>query len=252
MTNKGGKKLVPMSADLAAMYEAHRERYDQGWGLAWYLASELCDRFHESHGIVFETILHDGLGYYGIGMRALPCKACGYEEQPRLGRFTMAGNVENWTTGEPGGHGLPLEERAVVHREATDSLVAAAIAHMRLPLRSAKRHDTCRHKRRGASFCLMFRLASMVALRYNEGESVGVCNEPLAFDRLLEEHDPKFGKKDYPGAFYFSHEERVVLISGDGRVLLSPEPSSSLWERYMTGESQVSLARWVLDQLGMP
>ncbi len=65
MASKAGKKLVPLSGDLAAMYEAHRKRYNQGWGLAWHLASELCDRFHTSHGITFETVLHGGLGYYG-------------------------------------------------------------------------------------------------------------------------------------------------------------------------------------------
>ena len=108
-----------------------------------------------------------------------------------------------------------------------------------------------RHLFRPASFCLLFRIAAMVALRYNLGEDVGVCSQPWAFDRLLEQHDPKHGKKEYPGAFHFSYRERVVVVSGDGRVLLSPEPSISLWERYISGESQVSLARWVLDQLGV-
>jgi len=249
MASKSGKKnLVPLSSDSAAMYEAHRKRYDQGWGLAWYLASELCDRFHASHGLVFESLIHDGLGFYGIGVRPMPCKANNYQQLPALGRLTISGDVENWSTGEPGDHGLPLFERAMAG-EAPDSLVRAAVAHLRLPPRPAQSHLACRHKRRGASYGLVFQLATMVALRYNIDGGVGICNDPWEFDQLLREHDPKFEKPDFPGAVGFFYYGRKVLVSGDGRVLLSPEPSPSLWERYMSGESTVSLARWVLDQL---
>ena len=106
------KKLIELTTDLAAMYRCQRKNNKQGWGLSWYLASEICERFHASHGLAVETLAHDGLGFYGIGMRHLPCKANGYRDQKEVGRFTIGGDVENWISGSPGDHGLALEERA--------------------------------------------------------------------------------------------------------------------------------------------
>ena len=47
--------------DLLAEYERRRTHHQHGWGLAWYLAAEFCQRFHASHGITPRTIIHEGL-----------------------------------------------------------------------------------------------------------------------------------------------------------------------------------------------
>ena len=49
--------------DLHTEFEDWRRRRDQGWGLAWYLAAEVMERFYASHGIAAVEIEKEGLGY---------------------------------------------------------------------------------------------------------------------------------------------------------------------------------------------
>lgn len=37
--------------NLLSEYKRWRDRQAGGWGLAWYLAAELCQRFYRSHGV---------------------------------------------------------------------------------------------------------------------------------------------------------------------------------------------------------
>jgi hypothetical protein len=162
----------------------------------------------------------------------------------------MAGDVENWRTGGPGDHGLPLEKRAE-EGEPPAPMVAEAIAHLGLPPLPAKTHLHCRHKRWGASYVLLFHIAALVALRHSEG--VRIWNEAWMTRRHAEKLDPKFSMSEHPGHLHFEQHYVAgpdVLLAGDGRVL-KPEGNRSLWQRYMQGESVSALARDVESWLGL-
>lgn len=109
-----------LTADLTANYEHYCTHHRGGWGLAWYLATAIGERFYCSHGIAPSVLVHEGLGHYGMGIGYCGCLV---KKQESLGRFTMGGNVENWRTGGPGDHGLKLEERAAAG-ELTSILIA--------------------------------------------------------------------------------------------------------------------------------
>jgi uracil-DNA glycosylase family 4 len=230
--------------DLRTEYENWRARHDQGWGLAWYLAAEVMQRFYASHGIAAVEFEHEGLGYYGIG---LVTEACGvHHHRKTLGRFTMAGNVENWQTGGPGDHGLNLVERAKAG-EAVEPMVAEAIAHLGLQPKPKVSHLGCRHRRWGSSAVLVFRLAAALALRYNGG--VQIVNAPEFMDSIGGDLDPKKGKKEHLGWTRFSGK-RDVILANDGRVL-KPDGEESIWTRYMRGESEDTLLGWLEGCLGL-
>lgn len=164
-------KTVPLSPDLAQMLAGHRKKFkEQDWALAWYLAAECCARFHASHGLAFEPIAHSGLGYYGIAVRPLACKANGHSNQPILGRFTICGDAENWVPGGPGSDRLCLSGMLKEGEISPEEALPAAIRHLRLPLIPSENHYRCRHKARGASYVLLFRLSAMLALHLPMGE----------------------------------------------------------------------------------
>ena len=234
--------------DLTSRFECWRQlrSTQNSWGLAWFLASELCQRFHASHGLAPWVIAHDGLGYYGIGINRLPCAIHPTESEP-LGRFTSGGDVENWRSGSPGDHGAKLM-RQCADGMATSELVAAAIRHLDLPPYPAKSHVSCRHHRWGASYVLCFQLAACLALRYNFDE-IEIWNHPLHTRPLLLEHDPKWSMHEHPGLFVFSANGKTVCIAGDGRVL--DESEANVWERYMAGDSAAVLAKWLAQRLAL-
>jgi len=208
------------------------DAHEQGWGLAWYLAAELCERFYPSHGIVPHVIEQEGLGYYGIRLDTVRCPVHKGEEKT-LGRFTMAGNVENWISGEPGDHGLKLEDR-VSGGKPVGQIAAEAIQHLRLLPYPRTTHLNCRHKRWGASYVLMFRLAAIMALRYDG--RISIWNHTFHTERLARELDPKHGMKEHLGHFLLHSPRGRVFLAGDGRVL-EPVGEASLWERYMSGHT---------------
>jgi hypothetical protein len=235
----------PNTDDLAVTYNYWRRRYKDGWGLAWYLAAEFNERFYGSHAIRPEVIVREGLGYYGIGIQQ---RACLVVPQARtLGRFTMAGNVENWVLGAPGDHGLNLSERPG-RGELLEALVQDAIRHLRLPILAPGGHQLCRHKRWGASSVLVFRLAALIALRWND--KVRIWNSAADVSERAAQIDPKRDMREHPGYLIISCGEHEVLFTGDGR-LLKPAGCESVWERYMLGESTVSLLRMVEKLLGL-
>ena len=204
----------------------------QSWGLAWFLANEICQRFYASHGIVPWVISHEGLGYYGIGLHELSCRVHGNQSynQSALGRLTMAGNVENWKIGGPGDHGLEGTN--------TEDLVKAAIHQLGLPSLPRKSHLHCRHKRWGSSFVLCFEVATLLALEH-EGR-VAIWNYPGMTERTIRPIDPDCDMKEHPGAFVFQAADETVALRGDG--LLLGEHSDNLWGEYMQGASASALA----------
>ena len=210
-------------------------RTNDGWGLAWFLANEFCERFYASHGIVPQVIDHDGLGYYGIELARVSCAVNGSGGEP-LGRLTMGGDVENWRSGGPGDHGLGTMEMCDAG-VATSDIVAKAIAHMGISPIPDKTHARCRHKLRGASYELVFRLAAIVALR---SRSISIWNHP---DSLRFALTPPSGTQaathDSAGAFVFVKGDREFVVSGDGRVFGSS--AENLWVNYMRGASIDSL-----------
>jgi hypothetical protein len=117
---------------------------DQSWGLAWFLANEMCKRFYASHGIVPWVIGHQGLGYYGIALNQLKCKVHNSRAEP-LGRFTMGGDVENCATGSGGDHRLDTI-KLCDDGASIDTLITEAINHFRFPPFPEQSHLHCRHK----------------------------------------------------------------------------------------------------------
>ncbi|HRT61993.1 MAG TPA: hypothetical protein P5551_06495 [Syntrophales bacterium] len=226
-----------------------REKEGHGWGLAWYLANEICQRFYSSHGIVPHVIEHEGLGYYGIQLDLVSCQING-KNNPTIGRLTAAGDVENWITGGPGDHGLELVERAK-RGEPVAPMVEEAIQHLRLAAYPLKSHLSCRHKRWGASYTLIFHIASLLALRNDE--FIEIWNHPYHTDRVAKELDTKSGQKEHMGYFIFLHNktDRQVILAGDGRLLM-PQQGDSYWERYMRGESVIHLTKSIEGLLGLP
>jgi hypothetical protein len=214
--------------------------------LAWYLAAELCDRFYASHGIVPMTIEHEGLGYYGIVLAETKCPVHG-PRQRQLGRLTAHGDVENWVTGGPGDHGLKLEARARAG-EPVGPMVAAAISHLRLPPFPKRSHATCRHKRWGDSYRLVFRVAALLALRHDE---LVVWNDPCHAGPDEIPVSAEHPWSEPPGSFFFHWKPATVSIAGDGRIL-EPSSQASLWESYMRGSGEMDLVRRIESLLDLP
>jgi hypothetical protein len=217
-----------------------------GWGLAWFLASEFCTRFYVSHGIRPTVINHEGLGYYGLALEPVRCRVHG-DRAATLGRLTMAGDVENWTTGGPGDHGLETIELCK-HGAPTDALVEKAIWHMRLPAVPTKSHYACRHHRWGSSYVLSFNIAASLALRHEMGR-VSISNAPEEVDRRIAAKDPLSKMKEHPGAFILRHRDRELLLVGDGRVL--GDQPRDIWEEYMQGKSAETLVAEIEARIGI-
>ena len=234
-----------VKVDLLAEYEEWRSQHRSGWGLTWYLAAELCQRFYASHGIVLQTIFQEGLGYYGIAFVRRPCLR--QREQITLGRLTMNGDVENWSTGGPGDHGLELAGRAEAG-EPVEPMITEAIAHLDLPAVPSTSHLNCRHKRWGDSAVLVFRLAAALALRHDG--RIKICNDPDLLRRDVARLDPHADQSEHPGWTRLEVEGREVVLAGDGRVL-RPPGHDSLWERYMRGETEGMLLGWLEGELGL-
>jgi hypothetical protein len=226
--------------ELASRFECWRELKGpkNSWGLAWFLAAEFARRFYSSHGLVPWVIEREGLGYYGIEINCVRCGVNDAGSVP-LGRFTMEGNVENWRSGSPGDHGLELIgqcERGVPTRD----LIRAAVAHLGQEPIPNKSHLSCRHKRWGSSYVLLFDIAAYLALQY-EAQDLGIWNHPFHLEQKLKSLDAKASIKEHPGGFLFTRHDREVLVAGDGRVL--DDAGDNLWLEYMKGGSISELAK---------
>ncbi len=222
-----------------SLFEAWRilGRHGNESGLAWYLANQFCNRFYSSHGIVPHVIQHEGLGYYGIQLDYLHCKVNGDVQNP-IGRMTMAGDVENWSTGAPGDHGLETSKMCQ-NGVPTEQLVTQAISHMRLPLFPVKSHLNCRHKRWGRSYELMFEITTILMIR---NPSISLLNHPDHVREYVRKSDPKADMNEHLGAFVFmhSHSGKRVIVAGDGRLLDGSD--INVWEDFMNGQTSFSLA----------
>ncbi len=243
--SKASPKSPPATADLLQNYHYWRKRYKQGWGLTWYLAAELCERFYVSHGIApIVVCFPSGPGFYGIGLTQ---RACRINEHVELGRLTAGGNVENWVTGGPGDHGLNLIDRAEAG-VSPDTLIEEAIRHLNFPLLAPPGHTACRHKRWGSSYVLVFRLAALIALRW--GEQALVLNHPDQVARKAEPLDPMFrAMHEHPGHFVIQIGGNELVLASDGRVLL-PSDDGNLWTSYMAGKTSFTLLHQLEDRLG--
>jgi hypothetical protein len=232
--------------ELTERFECWREIKgpQKSWGLSWFIAAEFCKRFYSSHGLVPWVIDHEGLGYYGIEVSYVRCSVHSKEMQS-LGRFTMSGDVENWTRGGPGDHGLQLIDKCV-KGVATRELIRSAIAHFELDPLPRKSHVTCRHKRWGDSYSLCFEVSAYLALRY-EVDELAIWNHPEHIEQKLQVLDSKAAMKEHPGAFLFIRNGRELLIAGDGRIL--DETGGNVWDEYMKGESVSTLAELVVGRL---
>ncbi len=231
--------------ELHAEYESWRQRHTGGWGLAWYLAAEFTQRFYASHGIEAVVIEKEGLGYYGILLRHVLCAR--HRKPVHLGRFTMAGNVENWRSGGPGDHGLQLVKRATAG-EAVEPMIREAIAHLGLRAVPPGSHIGCRHHRWGPSAVLVFRLAAALALRH--AAHIRVHNAREMVERDLGPLDPNREQKQHPGWTLLRGPAGRVVLANDGRVL-EPAGQVPLWTRYMRGETEEAVLGWLEKELGL-
>jgi hypothetical protein len=149
----------------------------------------------------------------------------------------MAGDVENWLTGCAGDHALNTSKQCL-DSVPSEQLLAQAISHMRIPTLPSKSHVNCRHKRWGNSYELVFEIATILSLRCPV--NLNIWNHPDHIQRVLQELDPKVGMQEHLGAFVFSKDDKRVVVAGDGRLL--DGSNGNLWEEYMRGKSQFSLA----------
>jgi hypothetical protein len=100
----------------------------------------------------------------------------------------------------------------------------------------------------GASAVLVFQLAALIGLRWNE--EVRIRNHPAHVIRSAAQVDDQRDMHEHPGYLIITGRRRELLLAGDGRVL-KPAGCESLWERYMAGESRLSLLRFLETSLGL-
>ena len=217
----------------------------QSWGLAWFLAYEFCKRYYSSHGIAPFINEHEGLGYYGILIESIPCKI--NNTVKTYGRLTASGNVENWSRGISGDHGLNTIAMCV-NKDSTEEIVQKAIAHIGIEPIPQISHYNCRHKRWGRSYELCFEIAAIVALR-NESTRLKIWNHPYHTKRMISDLDPNSDMKEHLGAFLFVGNGRELLLAGDGRLL--DDSGQNVWHSFMNGYSSTYLAELVEERIGM-
>jgi hypothetical protein len=152
----------------------------------------------------------------------------------------MTGDVENWRTGGPGDHGLETSKLCDLG-EPTSHIVFKAIRQMDIASIPEKTHYSCRHKRWGASYELLFEIAAIIALR-NENNIIKIWNHSYHTRHKILELDKNADMKEHPGAFIFSVDwgAKSFIVAGDGRVLSCQK--ENLWYRYMHGESAYTLS----------
>ena len=228
-------------------WRANRIRRNE-FGLAWYLANQFCQGFYRSHGIVPHVINKEGLGYYGMQLTELACKARPNAGNP-LGRFTMCGNVENWLTGGPGDHGLKTQEM-LEQGVPTAEIVSLAIEYLDIPVKPTRSHYSCRHHRWGSSYNLLFDIVTRLVLTHGDRDLiVANCPRDDYLGGLLRKKDPLWEMKEHLGGFYVSDNGVSLLIAGDGRVLDGSD--RNIWHEYMSGvttDTLVESLRWQLRE----
>jgi len=228
-----------MGMELRAAFCRWQEQYKNGWGLAWYLASELCERFYRSHGIVPHVILFEPVGgYYGISLNYVSCSIHG-ENKESIGRMTMAGDAEDWKEGFTKSRSLALAGRAA-SGESVESLLGEAIRFLGIPPYPEASHVNCRHKRWGGSFVLVFQIASLIALQYNNESGMDIWTKPSSWEEMDDRLDAKKNLREHPGYIEMTNGQNRIVVAGDGRVLI-PSGVGSLWEAYLQGDSLSTL-----------
>ncbi|WP_221028908.1 hypothetical protein [Actomonas aquatica] len=227
-----------MTADIEFEKWRQAGRKKTQWGLAWYLALQVCRRYYRSHGIKPVVIQREGLGYYGIALAELSCSDA--DPPQTFGRFTIAGNVENWIKNIPGGHDVDLETLCA-SGTSTPELIQLALRHFELPLRPEKSHAGCRHHRWSDSYVLLFEVMTILALRRSH-QDMTIWNGDWD-QEWCRQRDPLADMRQHPGYFEIDAQWRTqgaIAISGDGRLL--DGSSRNLWEEFMEGASASNLA----------
>lgn len=233
---------MTLSAEFIAWQPSHRA--NQSTALAWFLANALCQRFYASHGYVPWILAKEGLGFYGIGIYQLPC-AVQSSKPVALGRLTSCGDVENWANASDASHRLDTINMCA-RGDSLDALVSQTINYLGLRAMPEKSHVSCRHKRWGASYCLLFEIATRLAITY--GDDVRINNDPDLLKRFVNDNDPQAQQHEHPGVFLLQ-ANHDLLIRGDGKILLGA--SGNLWQRFMAGSSSQSLANELAITLGL-
>jgi hypothetical protein len=222
--------------NVSDVFEAWRLKHgsNPNWGLAWFLANEVCQRYYSSHRIVPHVIEKEGLGYYGLQFDPFN----GYGES--IGRMTAHGNVENWRTGRPGDHGLETSEMCAKGLPIKQ-IVEDAIRHLDVPSVPVATHLNSHHEEREKSYELVFEIATILALRNDKRDGFQIWNHLDSAGRLIKELDPSARAKEHLNSFIFLQRGgKKILITSDARLV--GEKEDNFWYRFMNGESAWTLA----------
>lgn len=220
--------------DLLTTVRAYEARGVQGWGLCWYYAAAVAERFYTSHGIEPRTILQEGMGFLGIRLVQHPCPGT-HGWGAVLGRFSIAGEPVNWAPGTP-----VIEDgwsREELLEMPADFRLMHLLEKLPLPESDAAHRSNCLHRRRGSAYCLMFRLAALFSMRHDVHSGWSVINEKSAMREMARKLDPKYDDSDETTYFLF-RGKHDLLVSGDSRIIL-PGPLGNyydFWDRYVLGE----------------
>ena len=191
-------------------------------------------------------INNEGLGYYGIQLSELACKARPTAGDPQ-GRFTMYGNVENWLNRGPGDHGFKTQE-SLEQGVSTAEIVSLVMAYLDVPVTSTRYNYSCRHHRWGSSYNLLFDIVTRLVLTNGDSELiVANCPRDEYLGSLIREKDPLWEVKEHPVGFYVSDNDVSLLIAGDGRVLDGSD--RNIWHEYMSGVTTDTLVESLRYQL---
>ncbi len=245
-------RLPPLGppAPAATLLEAldawrRREGWAAGWGLAWYLASVIVDRFNGLAGVVPVVLCHDGLGYYGIGLQLANCgvhKANG-RAGDSLGRLTKAGNVETPRGGVEFNLSVLFSDLKVgAERVAIDAFGL-------LPL-CAPDHSKCRHSAGSARFALAFRVVAHLALL--GGERIAIWNDPLtlSFSPFKDEDFEKLGRLGYFEVRGPHPDAPPIIVRGDATTRGYTRIPVDLYAEWQRGQTEGELAWFIATLIG--
>jgi hypothetical protein len=222
-----------------------REGWDAGWGLAWYLASVIIDRFNGPAGVVPVVLAHEGLGYYGIRMQLANCsvhKAVGLASTS-LGRLTKAGNVET-------PRGLVEFNVSVLFSDLKIGAERVAIdAFDLMPLCDAD-HAKCRHAGGAARFALAFRVLAHLALL--GGKRVALWNDPqtLSFRPFEDEDFGALGQLGYFEVRGPHPDAPPLIVRGDATTRGYTRVPIDLFAEWQRGQTEGELAWFIATLIG--
>ena len=219
-------------ARLAQAFTHHRATHGPGWGLAWFLASELVTRFGPVVGLRALPLHREFMGWYGIRLDVWSARDGLHHS---IGRLSGSGDVERWNDGfRTRYETLELSEHAKKGVPAMQ-LVRAAVAHLGLLDREGSPQD----RPVARAHPLVLEVLARLALAHPP-EAFGVYPpEGYGHDR-----DPELP------VLRLEHGEAFVAAYPDGS-LIGMDRRIELVGEHLAGASAEELAGDVAQLLGL-